>query len=488
MGNKMNTKSIFALFITSIFLYACTQPTSSGAYPAPVSIPATATTIAVYPAPTSLPIVVPPTPTHIPVDLTPAQMTAVQAVSDKYNIPVDQIHVTGSEAKTWPSGCLGVVIPGVLCTDMIVEGFSIKLEANGQQFEIHTNQDGTSVVDAAQQLASLGFVVLTTDQTIQVVNSNIPLGRTYNPAFNGFLPSGGSILGTAYVLDSTNQAKVVAVDANGAHDLTFIQKPTYGLALWQGGPGTSPLLAWGTELAYNTQPSSLQISELDGSQLETLLTLDPGTVSTKLVAEFWSADGQSLYFSKEPDGIGGYILFSGANNLYQINIATKQVTEIISLSHEIRRGICLDAISVDYRFVADHCMQNVITIRDLSTGGTTTIQPPAEVTGYQQMGSARFSPSGDRVAFALAQGDPSNERGWVAIGDQLGGVAKLILAGDAGSYYTVLGWLDDQTLLLQSNSLVCDLTCSNELLTVGADGSNPTKVADGSFLTVIDNR
>ena len=76
----------------------------------------------------------------------------------------------------------------------------------------------------------------------------------------------------------------------------------------------------------------------------------------------------------------------------------------------------------------------------------------------------------------------------MAIGDQLGGVAKLILAGVAGSYYTVLGWLDGQTLLLQSNSLVCDLTCSNEIFTVGADGSNPTKVADGNFLTIIDNR
>ena len=104
------------------------------------------------------------------------------------------------------------------------------------------------------------------------------------------------------------------------------------------------------------------------------------------------------------------------------------------------------------------------------------------------MGSARFSPTGDRVAFALAQGDPSNERGWVAISDRSGGVAKSILAGEPGSYYTALGWLDDQTLLVQSNSMVCDLTCTNEILMVSADGSSVTKVADGSFLTVMDNR
>jgi hypothetical protein len=236
---------------------------------------------------------------------------------------------------TGPNGCLGVVIPGVMCTDVVTQGFRIMLTANGQQFEIHTNHDGSSVIDAVQQLATLKFVVYTADWTIQVVNSNIPLGPTYNPAFNGFYPIGGAILGTAYVLDFAIQDKVVAVDANGSHDLAFIQNPTDGLAIWRGGTGTKPLLAWGTHATSSDHTSSLQISNPDGSNLETLLTIDSWIyIPVELVAEIWSADGQSLYFSKEPVGIGGYILFSGASNLYQINIATKQVTEIISLNPE----------------------------------------------------------------------------------------------------------------------------------------------------------
>jgi hypothetical protein len=114
-------------------------------------------------------------------------------VSKNYNIPADQIKIVSTEAETWPNGCLGVVRPGILCTDVFVDGFNIKLEANRQQFEIHTNQDGASVTDAAEQLSTIGFVVSTIDRTIQVVNPNIPLGLTYNPAFNGFLPSGGSL-------------------------------------------------------------------------------------------------------------------------------------------------------------------------------------------------------------------------------------------------------------------------------------------------------
>ncbi len=479
----MNKKLILAVILTLSLLSACAQTTQPGTYPA------TPTPVISTPSPTGVPTDVVPTPTHIPVDLTPAQMAAIQAISTIYNIPVEQIHIANTEAVTWPTGCLGVVLPGVMCTDVVTPGFRIMLTANGQQFEIHTNQDGSSVIDAAQQLGTLGFVVQTTDHSIQVVNPNIPLGPTYNPAFTGFLPQGGAVSGTAYVLDFSNVAKAVAVDANGQADLSFIQTPNYGLALWRGGPGKQALLAWGTQPTGDAQTSSLQISNLDGSNRETLLTVDNNAAGPiQLVAEFWSADGQSLYFSKEPVGLGGYILFGGASNLYKIDLATKDVTEIIPQAPSTSPQACLDAISSDYRYVADHCTQNVITIRDLQSGTSTAIHPPSEVTGYRMMGSARFSPKGDLVAFALAQGDPNNERGWVVIGPNSGGQSKVVMVGDTGSYYTVLGWLDDQTILVQSNSIVCNPTCGNQLFTVGEDGSNPTKVADGSFLTIIDNR
>ncbi len=489
----MNTKTLIlvGLVISGLMLTACVPLITSSVSSPTETMSSTPTAGASYPPPTVLPTQVHPTPTHIPVDLTPAQMAAIQEVSKKYNLPIDQIDIANTEAVTWPNGCLGVVIPGVLCTDVVTPGFRIMLSASGQQFEIHTNQDGTSVIDAAPQLATLGFVVQTIDHTIQVVNPNITLGPIYNPAFNGFLPQGGSVLGTAYVLDFSNQAKAVLVDAKSQHDLTFIQIPNYGLAVWRGGLGPQPMLAWGTQPTSTAQTSSLQISNPDGSNLETLLTIDRATAGPiQLVAEFWSADGQSLIFSKEPVGLGGYILFSGASNLYKIDIKTKDITEIIpqTTMTSPQAQACLDAISGDYRFVADHCTQNVITVRDLQNGSTATILAPTDVTDYRLLGSARFSPTGDRVAFALAQGDPNNERGWVAVAPSSGGTAKLVLVGDSVSYYTVQGWLDDQTLLVQSNSIVCNPNCGSQLFTVGADGSNPTKVADGSLLTVIDNR
>ena len=486
----MKTKSIFALLLVIILVTACAQasptvvvPTSgpvvgtpTSAYPPPKPV-TTPTNSGAYPGPTTNPTAVNPS---------PAQQAAIQLVSKKYNLTVDQIKVISIEEVTWPNGCLGVVIPGVMCTDVIVYGFNVKLEANGQQFEIHTNENGSSAIDAAQQLATLGFVVLTPADAIQVINPNIPLGPTYNPAFNGFLPLGGSILGTAYIY-VPSQSKVVALDASGQRDLTFIKAPTYGLAIWRGGQGAQPLLAWGTQL-YPENSSSLVIANPDGSNLETLLTIKVDTAApVQLIAELWSADGQSLYFSKEPVGIGGYILFGGASNLYKIDIATKQVTEVIAQTPSTSPQICLDAISGDYRFVADHCTQNVITIRDLQAGTTTSIQVQSGFSGYGVIGSARFSPSGDRVAFVLAKHDPNDEQGWVAIGKSSGGTSNLILTGDKGSYYNILGWLDDQTLLIQSYA-VGGTNPINQVFTLSADGTTLTKVTDGTLLTVIDNR
>jgi hypothetical protein len=476
-------KKIFLTLIVLIgFLSACAQTPTPGGTPPPLSTPVTPTQVAATPPPTSAPT---------EVSSAAAQEAAIQALSVKYNIPADQIKVVSIEPVTWPNGCLGVVIPGVMCTDVVTDGYRIIMEANGQQYEFHTNLDGTSVIDAAQQLATLGFVVRTASNTVAVVNPNIPLGPTYNPAFNGLLPWGGEIAGMAYVIDWTSSPGIaIAINATGSTDLSFIQNPNYALAVWRGGEGASPMLAWGTQALPGDGVSSLEIAAPDGSNLQTLITSTYSVDNAiQLVAQLWSADGQLLYFSKEPVGIGGYIIFGGASNLYKIDIKTKQVTEIIPQAPATGPQTCLDAISGDYRFVADHCTQGVITIRDLQAGTSTTIQAPTDVTGYRLMGSARFSPTGDRVAFALAQGNPDDERGWVAVGPSSGGPSKLILVGDAGSYYTVQGWLDDQTLLVQSTPVMCTTgSCVSQLFTVGADGSNLTKVADGSFLTIIDNR
>lgn len=338
----------------------------------------------------------------------------------------------------------------------------------------------------AQPSGKLSLAVQAPDGTISIVAPADWAVRTFKPAFNGLLPRGGSADGTAYVLDTTSLTKAYAVDSSGSNELGFIKGANYGLAVWPGAQGNGPLLAWGTGPTPDVTVSKLQMSQPDGTGLATLQTEDTTANPPRdLVAESWSADGQELFFSKEPVGIGGYIPFPGASSLFKENLTSKEVTEIIPFDPSGGPFICLDAVSPDGRYVADHCGKTTITLRDLTDGTQQTIQAPPGVSGFSVVGSARFSPDGSQVAYALAKGNPSDELGWVAVYDAFTGESKVVLTGQPGGFYNVSGWLDDQTLLVQFDGVNCGDGCANSVWAVPLDGSSPTKVADGTFLTVV---
>jgi hypothetical protein len=94
-----------------------------------------------------------PTPTHIPVDLTPAQRAALTALSENLGLPVEEIKLVSTEAVEWPDGCLGVQEEGLACTQVIIPGFRVVLEANGRQMEYRTNEDGTQIRPATISMA-----------------------------------------------------------------------------------------------------------------------------------------------------------------------------------------------------------------------------------------------------------------------------------------------------------------------------------------------
>ena len=103
-----------------------------------------------------------PTPTHIPVDLTPAQRAAINALMEQFSLTADKIKLVSTEAVTWPNGCLGIVRMGVMCTQNEVPGFKIILEADGQKYEFHANQDGSVVMlaEGAQESADVEQIVI----------------------------------------------------------------------------------------------------------------------------------------------------------------------------------------------------------------------------------------------------------------------------------------------------------------------------------------
>lgn len=150
-------KSLAVLALAAIILSACLAlqpaPTST-----PTSLPPTPTT---PPTPTSLPTSlppIPPAPTVVPttpatpVEATgsypPAVVAAVQTLAKRLNIPQSEIKVSGFEAVDWPDACLGVIVPGEACAQVVTPGYKVLLVVGTTRYEFHTNAKGTAVRQA----------------------------------------------------------------------------------------------------------------------------------------------------------------------------------------------------------------------------------------------------------------------------------------------------------------------------------------------------
>jgi hypothetical protein len=345
----------------------------------------------------------------------------------------------------------------------------------------------TAAPTAAPQDQPLRVVVRSSDDSVHIVGTGLSAaGVNFN---QGLLPMGGSANGIAYVLDFKDQPKAQMVDGtSNVTDLTFIDKPNYGLAVWpgDGAAGAQPRLAWATSPTSPDSPTQLFIANADGSELRAVITetIAAGAAPYQLVAQRWSADGQSLYFSREPYGIGGYIPYAGASSLYRYSLADGSVTELIPFSQG-HGMICLDDLSADAKMTVGNCvLPNQINVHYLSGGKDGLIAAPSAVTDYRLAGGARFSPDDKQVAYGLAQGDPTAEQGWLALSAGLADQSNLLHTSDPGQYYTVVAWLNNDTLLIQLNSLACNPTCANSLWTINKDGSGLTQLADGTFLTL----
>ena len=55
-----------------------------------------------------------------------------------------------------PNSCLGVSSPDAMCAQVITPGYRVVLEANGRQYEYHTNETGSQIVPLQAQLPSTG--------------------------------------------------------------------------------------------------------------------------------------------------------------------------------------------------------------------------------------------------------------------------------------------------------------------------------------------
>ena len=141
----MRGAGIYALVGALIFMIigGCSPaPSSSGnsaktALPdAPLGTSAAATAPSVGKDKTNM------TGTPIPLPLDPAnEAIATQAKQDlakRLSVSTDQIDLIEVRSVTWPDGSLGCPQPGMMYTQMVVDGLLIRLRARGNIYEYHS--------------------------------------------------------------------------------------------------------------------------------------------------------------------------------------------------------------------------------------------------------------------------------------------------------------------------------------------------------------
>jgi hypothetical protein len=136
------TRLLVVLTLFAVLVSACSTPGSG------VIVEVTATPTP--PAPTETPA---PTEPASPDAEHPAVQAAIKALAAALGISADQIRLVSLEAVEWPDSCLGVTRIDALCAQGVVPGYRIILVAAGQQYEYHTNADGTALTPAGELAA-----------------------------------------------------------------------------------------------------------------------------------------------------------------------------------------------------------------------------------------------------------------------------------------------------------------------------------------------
>ncbi len=72
-----------------------------------------------------------------------AAIEAKTYLADVLDVPVDQITITNMEEEKWPDACLGLPEQDELCASVITPGFRVRLDHEGQEYILRTNEDGS---------------------------------------------------------------------------------------------------------------------------------------------------------------------------------------------------------------------------------------------------------------------------------------------------------------------------------------------------------
>lgn len=131
------------------------------------------------------------TPASIPLEgeMPQAVKNVIDTLAVKNSLRPADVRVILVEEVTWPNSCLGVQTQGMMCLQVLTPGYRVVVEADGKQFEYHTDDAGGKIMEAGSPVPNTQAPAITWEQTENGICTRAEIGfRTV-----GYGPCGGTL-------------------------------------------------------------------------------------------------------------------------------------------------------------------------------------------------------------------------------------------------------------------------------------------------------
>ncbi len=320
-----------------------------------------------------------------------------------------------------------------------------------------------------------GFMVFADQKFVGLDFNGQPLGFSVDvPGVENLSLSDASVFNQGVMHAYAPEMQIRLVTAAGISVLDYISmdQPVNAIISADGSK-----VAWAKHSFGGDAPGSeLYAANLDGSDtrlVDQILPEDNTDRWLTLRPLEWTQDGKLLY-ATQLTGIGGYILYPGWNSLRLYDPADGSLTVLVE---DDPAGMCIQSLSADRSLAALGCTE--IRIRRLAEGSEVTL-PALDLQNVA--GSARFSPSGERVAYAIAASNPDNERSQVVVAASDGSGEPYPIQTMEGGDFHVLGWINEDSFVFSAHTTIENVTT---IWRIDYDGSRPTELIEAQFLGFI---
>lgn len=138
---------------------------------------------------------------------------AIEALAGRMAVSAARLSLVSVEAVDWPDGCLGVALPGMMCTQVITPGYRVVLRYDTRStHEVHTGRGG-AVAWKPQSM------IHATVQQGEQTNSALSLKKTSGEVVAVLLAPGTQRLGLAGALKAGDRVVLGVDDVNDGSPL-----------------------------------------------------------------------------------------------------------------------------------------------------------------------------------------------------------------------------------------------------------------------------